>query len=93
MGRRPVSCTPPVGCEATRLSHLTGQVVILSETPRSYTKFRLHSLEILSVLDLDLYKLCVDILDKQNEHVKYEETDWTWQLVHNLTRISNRKYS
>jgi hypothetical protein len=33
------------------------------------------------VLDLDLYKQCVDILDKQNVHMEYNETDWTWQLA------------
>jgi hypothetical protein len=33
------------------------------------------------VLDLDLYKWHVDILDKRNRHVKYKETDRTWQLV------------
>jgi hypothetical protein len=77
MGRKPVNCTPPVGCEATRLLHLTGQVVIHLETPRSYTKFRLYSLEILSVLNLDHYKLHMDTLDELNRHMEYKETDQT----------------
>jgi hypothetical protein len=29
------------------------------------------------VLDLDLYKQRVDILDKRNGHVEYKETDQT----------------
>jgi hypothetical protein len=77
MGRKPVNCTPPVGLEATRLSCLTSQVEIHLETPRSYTKFRLYSLKISSVLDLDHYKLSVDILDKQNRYVEYKETNQT----------------
>jgi hypothetical protein len=77
MGRKPVNCTPLVGREATRLSCLTSRVVIHLETPRSYIKFRLYSLEILSVLDLDHYKLSVDILDKWNRHMEYKETDRT----------------
>jgi hypothetical protein len=77
MGRKPVNCTLPVGHEATRLLCLTGRVVIHSETPRGYTKFCLYSLKIISVLDLDHYKLHVDILDKWNGRVEYMETDRT----------------
>jgi hypothetical protein len=76
MGRKPVNCTPPVRCDATRLLCLTSQVVIHSETPRSYTKFHLYSLEILSVLNLDHYKLRMDTLDKLSGHMEYKETDW-----------------
>jgi hypothetical protein len=92
MGRKPMNCTPPVGHEATRLSCSTSWVVIHSEIPRSYTKFCWYSLKTLSVLDLDLYKLCVDILDKQNRYVEYKEMDQTWQLVYNLAKISNHRY-
>jgi hypothetical protein len=92
IGRKLVNCIPPIGCEATRLSRLTVWVVIHSETPRSYARFRFYFLEILSVLDLDLYKLHVNILDKQNGCVEYKETDRTWQLVYNLAKISNRGY-